>query len=150
MPSSSDISSVLSWQPATPARSTLSIADIPVRRGVEAKPRVIAQEAVAAKRRVQIRDLHHSLHCSIIGTCLTTGELRRLLLRLNMKSAETLDDHGVHQLGVMLAGGASVGAKHLQKALDRKHKLVLNHFAKAKDGGALESLWDEAPWRRRS
>ncbi len=144
MPSSSDISSVLSWQPATPGRSTLSIADIPARRGVEAKPRVIAQEAVAAKRRVQIRDLHHSLHCSIIGTCLTTGELRRLLLRLNMKSAEALDDHGVHQLGVMLAGGPSIGAKHLQKALDRKHKLVLNHFAKAKDSSALESLWDEA------
>src|SRR5262249_33293348 len=95
-------------------------------------------------RRAQIRELHHSLHCSIVGTCLTTGELRRLLLRLNMKSAESLDDHGVHQLGVMLASGPSIGAKHLQKMLDRKHKLTLNHFAKAKDSAALEMLWDEA------
>lgn len=139
MPPSSDMSSVLSWQGATPGKVTVSLADIPA-----AKPRVIAQSAIASKRRAQIRELHHSLHCSIVGTCLTTGELRRLLLRLNMKSAETLDDHGVHQLGVMLASGPSIGAKHLQKRLDRKHKLTLNHFAKAKDSAALEALWDEA------
>ncbi|HZO48406.1 MAG TPA: DUF2325 domain-containing protein [Xanthobacteraceae bacterium] len=142
--SSSDISSVLAWQPAKTAKSALSITDIPVRRGVDAKPRVIAQEVIAAKRRAQIRELHHSLHCSIVGTCLTTGELRRLLLRLNMKSAEALDDHGLHQLGVMLASGPSIGAKQLQKTLDRRHKLALNHFAKAKDSSAVEALWDEA------
>jgi hypothetical protein len=139
MPPSSDMSSVLSWQGATPGKATISLADIPA-----ANPRVIAQSAVASKRRAQIRDLHHSLHCSIVGTCLTTGELRRLLLRLNMQRAETLDDHGVHQLGVMLASGPSIGAKQLQKTLDRKHKLTLNHFAKAKDSAALEALWDEA------
>ena len=105
---------------------------------------MIDPAVVAAKRRAQIRDLHHSLHCSIVGTCLTTGELRRLLIRLNMKSAETLDDHGLHQLGVMLASGPSIGAKQLQKTLDRKHKLALNHFAKAKDSASVEALWDEA------
>src|SRR5262249_42342493 len=111
---------------------------------VPGKTRVIAQEVIASKRRAQIRELHHSLHCSIVGTCLTTSELRRLLLRLNMKSAEGLDDHGVHQLGVMLASGPSVGAKQLQKTLDRKHKLALNQFARAKDSAALEALWDDA------
>lgn len=144
MPSSSDLASVLSWQPAVSGRAALSIADIPAARHNEAKPRVIALSAGTAKRRIQIRDLHHSLHCSIIGTCLTTGELRRLLLHLNMTSAETLDDHGLHQLGVMLASGPAIGAKQLQKALDRKHKLTLNHFAKAKDAAALEAMWDDA------
>lgn len=140
----SDTTSVLSWQPASPPKSALSIADIAGGRGVEPTSRVIAPEVVASKRRAQLRELHHSLHCSIVGTCLTTGELRRLLIRLNMKSAETLDDHGVHQLGVMLASGPSIGAKQLQKTLDRKHKLALNHFAKARDSAALEALWDEA------
>lgn len=138
-PPSSDIASVLSWQPARAGKAAISLTDIR-----EPKPRVIAPSVTAAKRRAQIRELHHSLHCSIVGTCLTTGELRRLLLRLNMESAETLDDHGVHQLGVMLASGPSIGAKQLQKTLDRKHKLALNHFAKAKDSAALEALWDEA------
>src|SRR5262245_16678612 len=139
MPPATDMSSVLSWQGATPGKATISIADIPA-----AKPRVIAPSVIASKRRAQIRELHHSLHCSVVGTCLTTSELRRLLLRLNMKNAETLDDHGVHQLGVMLANGPSIGSKQLQKTLDRKHKLALNHFAKARDSAALEALWDEA------
>jgi hypothetical protein len=142
MPPSSATPSVLSWQPVAPGRAAISVADLPAPR--EAKARVVAPAAIAEKRRAQIRELHHSLHCSIVGTCLTTGDLRRLLLRLNMKSAETLDDHGAHQLGVMLASGPSIGARHLQKALDRKHKLALNHFAKAKDSAALETLWDEA------
>jgi Uncharacterized protein conserved in bacteria (DUF2325) len=144
MSSSPGTLSVLSWQPASPAKPAISIADLPAPRAGKAESRAIAPEVIAEKRRAQIRDLHHSLHCSIVGTCLTTGELRRLLLRLNMKSAETLDDHGVHQLGVMLASGPSIGAKHLQKTLDRKHKLALNHFAKAKDTAALEALWDQA------
>ena len=144
MSSSSDLSSVLSWRPTGPAKSAISIAGIPAAHRGEQKPRVIDPSAIAAKRRAQIREVHHSLHCSIVGTCLTTGELRRLLLRLNMKSAETLDDHGVHQLGIMLASGPSIGARHLQKALDRKHRLALNQFAKAKETVALEALWDDA------
>src|SRR5499426_2464147 len=107
-------------------------------------PRAAARLVAPSRQRTRIWEVHHSLHCSIIGTCLTTGELRRLLLRLNMKSAETLDDHGVHQLGVMLASGPAIGAKHLQKALDRKHKLSLSQFAKAKDAPALEAAWDES------
>ena len=144
MSSSPNLSSVLSWRPTSAVKPALSIADIPPAHHGEQKPRVIDPSAIASKRRAQIREVHHSLHCSIVGTCLTTGELRRLLLRLNMNSAETLDDHGVHQLGVMLASGPSIGAKHLQKALDRKHRLALNQFAKAKDTAALEALWDDA------
>jgi hypothetical protein len=144
MPSSPNLSTVLSWQPAISAKAVMPITDGPVARRDDPKPRVIAQSAVAAKRRIHVRELHPSLHCSIIGTCLTTGELRRLLIRLHMSDAETRDDHGVHQLGVMLASGPAIGAKQLQKALDRKHRLALNQFAKAKDAAALEAIWDEA------
>jgi hypothetical protein len=143
MPSSPDIASVLAWRDAAPIKPALSVADFAVARQDAEKPRVIAQ-AAASKRRIQIRDLHHSLHCSIIGTCLTTGELRRLLIRLEVAGIEAKDDHGVHQLGVMLASGPAIGAKQLQKALDRKHKLALNHFAKVKDAATLEAMWDEA------
>jgi hypothetical protein len=61
-------------------------------------------EARPSKRRTQIWELHASLHCSIIGTCLTPGELRRLLLRLRVAGAETAGDHDAHMLGVLMAG----------------------------------------------
>ncbi len=105
---------------------------------------VTARLAAPSKRRTQIWDLHPSLHCSIIGTCLSSGELRRLLVRLKVQGAETADDHDLHILGVLLAGRSKAGAKHLQKALDRRHQPSLNQFAKAKDTAAVAALWEEA------
>jgi hypothetical protein len=98
----------------------------------------------SSRRRTQIWDLHHSLHCSIIGTCLSSGELRRLLVRLKVEGAEAADDHDLHILGVLLAGRTKAGAKHLQKTLDRRHQPFLNQFAKAKDAAALSALWVDA------
>jgi hypothetical protein len=96
------------------------------------------------RRRTQIWELHHSLHCSIIGTCLSSAELRRLLIRLEVQVAETADDHDLHVLGVLLAGRSKAGAKHLQKTLDRRHQPSLNQFAKAKDAATLSTLWEDA------
>jgi hypothetical protein len=103
-----------------------------------------AKLAATSKRRTQIWDLHQSLHCSIIGTCLSSGELRRLLVRLTVEGAETADDHDLHVLGVLLAGRSKAGAKHLQKTLDRRHQPFLNQFARAKDAAALSALWEDA------
>jgi Uncharacterized protein conserved in bacteria (DUF2325) len=103
-----------------------------------------AKLAPASKRRTQIWELHQSLHCSIIGTCLSSGEMRRLLVRLKVEGAETADDHDLHVLGVLLAGRSKAGAKQLQKTLDRRHQTFLNQFAKAKDAAALSALWEDA------
>jgi hypothetical protein len=111
-------------------------------------PRRPPLEAVEPSRqRTRIWDLHHSLYCSIIGTCLTTAELRAILLRLDDHGAQTADDHGIHQLGVKLVSGPKAGAKHLQKALDRRHKVTLNQCAKAKDAAAVAAFWDDAAKR---
>jgi hypothetical protein len=103
-----------------------------------------ARLAPPSKRRTQIWDLHHSLHCSIIGTCLSSAELRRLLVRLEVRDAATADDHDLHMMGVLLAGRSKAGGKQLQKALDRTHQSAINQFAKAKDAAAVAALWEEA------
>lgn len=100
--------------------------------------------ASAPKVRTRIWEFHNSLHCSVIGTCLTTAELRQVLLRLNVRGAAAASDHSLHQTAVTLAGSVDAGAKHLQKALDRRHRTALNQFAKAKDEPALAALWDDA------
>jgi hypothetical protein len=107
-------------------------------------PTLEAEAIEPTKQRTRIWDLHHSLYCSIIGTCLTTAELRAILLRLDVRGAQGADDHAIHQLGVTLVSGPRAGAKHLQKALDRRHKVALNQCAKAKDAAAVAAFWDEA------
>ena len=98
----------------------------------------------ASKRRTAIWDMHHSVHCSIVGTCLSNAEIRRLLIKLGVHGAESADDHDLHKQGVTLAGKPQSGGKFIQKALDHRHETAIKQFARAKDEGALGQLWDEA------
>ncbi len=110
------------------------------------KSRVSGDEFVPppSKRRTAIWDMHHSMHCSIIGTCLSTGEIRRLLIKLGVPGAESAGDHDLHKQGVTLAGQAQGGGRFIQKALDRRHEAAIRQFAKAQDEGVLRQLWDDA------
>jgi hypothetical protein len=98
----------------------------------------------APKRRTAIWDMHHSVHCSIVGTCLSNTETRRLLIKLDVHGAESANDHDLHKQGVALAGKAAGGGKFIQKALDHRHGAAIRQFAKAKDENALRELWEEA------
>src|SRR5262249_32588744 len=93
-------------------------------------------------RRTRIWEFDASLHCSIVGTCLTTTELRHVLDKL--KIGATASDHELHALGVALAGRRQAGAKFLQKALDRRHRVAVTRYSKAKDLVALAALWAES------
>ena len=97
-----------------------------------------------AKRRTAIYDMHHSVHCSIVGTCLSSAELRRLMVKLGVHGADTAGDHDLHKQGVTLAGRAQGGGKLIQKALDRRHEAAIKQFAKAEDENGLRRLWDDA------
>jgi hypothetical protein len=72
------------------------------------------------------------LHCSIIGTCLSTAELRQIFVKLGRKEATTASEHDLHASGVLLAHQRQQGAKLLHKALDRRHRIWINQFGKAK------------------
>jgi hypothetical protein len=93
-------------------------------------------------RRSRIWELAETLHCSIVGTCLSNAELRHALARLGVNGIEAADDHELHVVGVMLAGRRDAGAKLLQRALDRRHAIAIKQYAKAKDEDALRQLWD--------
>jgi hypothetical protein len=93
-------------------------------------------------RRTRIWEFDASLHCSIVGTCLTTTELRHVLDKL--KIGATASDHELHALGVSLAGRREAGAKFLQKALDRRHRVAVTRYSKAKNLVALAALWAES------
>jgi len=93
-------------------------------------------------RRTRIWEFDAGLHCSIIGTCLTTAELRHVLDKL--KIGAVTSDHEVHTLWVTLAGRREAGSKSLQKALDRRHRTAITRYSKAKDPAALTALWAES------
>jgi hypothetical protein len=101
----------------------------------------------APPRRRKIWDFATNLHCSIIGTCLSTAELRHILIKLGRQVAATASEHDLHASGVVLAGQRHDGAKLLHKALDRRHRVSINRFDKAKTVEEVRGAWKEAVQR---
>jgi hypothetical protein len=96
------------------------------------------------KRRTKIWEIAATLHCSIIGTCLTTGEIRALLRKFGVANTENATDHELHAVAVTAAGKRDALAKHIQKALDQRSRLVINQLRSAKSAEELCRYWDGA------
>jgi hypothetical protein len=97
--------------------------------------------------RRKIWEFDGNLHCSIIGTCLTNAELRQVIVKLGLTEAATAGEHDLHASGVMLAGKHHEGAKLLHKTLDRRHRVAINQFARAKSPTEVRALWQAAVQR---
>jgi Uncharacterized protein conserved in bacteria (DUF2325) len=107
-----------------------------------------AEESTSAPPgRRKIWDFVTHFHCSIIGTCLSTAELRHILIKLGRQEAETASEHDLHASGVLIASQRHEGAKLLHKALDRRHRVSINRFDKAKTTEEVRAAWKEAVQR---
>jgi hypothetical protein len=95
-------------------------------------------------KRRRIWELSGNFHCSIIGTCLTTSELRQILVKMQLPGAHKESDHELHGRAVLVAGQKDHASKLLQKALDRRHRSVINQFGKARNEEELRELWTTA------
>ena len=97
----------------------------------------------APSRRTKIWEFSTNLHCSIIGTCLTTQELRQVLRKLG-KAPEGSTDHELHGIAVTLASRHDEPARRLHKALDHSHKLAISQFDRASTEDEVRVLWRDA------
>ena len=88
-------------------------------------------------------ELPQNLHCSVVGTCLPTPELRKVLGRFSDADLRRMSDLELHEQGVMAAGRHDDAGRALHKALDRRHEAALRKFARA-GAGELRQLWCEA------
>ena len=96
------------------------------------------------RRRARLSELDSHLHCSIIGTCLSTHELRKLVPKFADLDRRDASDLEIHHTAVELAIAGGPGAKALQKLLDERYAGAIRRFAQAADDVELLSLWDDA------
>lgn len=97
-----------------------------------------------ARHRTRLAELDHHLHCSIIGTCLGTHELRKLVPKFTPLDPQRASDLEIHHAAVELAIEGGAGGKALQKALDARYAGALRRFAAARDSEAVLALWNES------
>ena len=96
-----------------------------------------------ARRKIWVLD--RSLHCSIIGTCLSFAELRALSGRLGLPDAASeRSEHELHGLIVGAAGKADAGARLIHKLLDRKFATAIAQFNRASNADDVRRLWRDA------
>lgn len=102
------------------------------------------QVTAARTQRLKTWDLASMFHCSIVGTCLTTAELRQVLAKVGDIDSKTATDHALHSRGVRAAGQREVAGKLLNKALDRRHERVLKQFSKLSTPSEIKAQWNIA------
>jgi hypothetical protein len=104
-------------------------------------PRMIEPMAVEERgsRRTKIWELSSHLHCSIVGTCLSTGELRQVVAKAGL--SDDGSEHDLHSQGVSLAGVRDGRAKLLHKALDRRHRATIARFTRGATVDDVRSIW---------
>nr|WP_246417686.1 DUF2325 domain-containing protein [Methylorubrum thiocyanatum] len=110
------------------------------------RPAPLSPEAVVAAERPRDRiwELAETLHCSIVGTCLSTADGRSLLAKLGIAAARTMSEHRLHGEVVHLARRKDGGGKLLQKMLDRRHEREIRRFDRARTVDDVRALWRES------
>ena len=96
-------------------------------------------------RRRRLWELPNGWQCSVIGTCLRLGDLRRTAVRLGLYvGAETLNDYELHGYFVHDAKIDGRVGRILQKMLESEHEGTVRRFSRCRDVAELGRAWDEA------
>ncbi len=98
-----------------------------------------------AGRRLKLSDLQSGWYCTIVGTCLSMGELRRLADRQGVVfPTPDPTDYEVHTGMIHLASQERAVAKAITKMLDQKHAAAIGRFRRAGSVEDLDTLWRES------
>ncbi len=99
---------------------------------------------VESRRRKRLWDLDNRLHCSVVGTCLTLGDLRRIAARVGISIPRDEEEYAVH--GNFVAAVAKPGpiARVTHKVLDRKYAAAIRRFDKQPDAASVMALWEHS------
>lgn len=97
-----------------------------------------------SKERSKLWDLEDRFHCSVVGTCLSLEELRKLARKLKVPQRIVSNDYQLHSTFVGLIGEHSPEAKLVNKRLDRKYRTNIRQFNVASNTRQLRKLWSEA------
>ena len=82
---------------------------------------LVPGEAPSRQRR-KLWELAPHLYCSIVGTCLSTTELRKVVAKFKGHELKGLSELAIHEEAVKAAAHHDVAGRLLHKALDRRHE----------------------------
>jgi len=94
-------------------------------------------------RGAKLYELDPHLHCSIIGTCLSTTALRKLVPKFCDLDRAKATDLDIHHMAVQLATEGGDGARALHKLLDTVYAPEIKRFRRYETEAEVEAAWAE-------
>lgn len=101
----------------------------------------IGGDAQAARRRIALWEQADSVHCSIVGTCASVADLRRIAKKTGIEVSPDTPDYDVHGHFVRLSTTDCAFSRAFQKLLDGRFEGALRRVGRARNAAELEALW---------
>jgi hypothetical protein len=136
--------STLKFEPTASATRPIPVVVAPPRL-LTRDPEPDAKALMFPKRR-RVWELSRHLHCSIVGTCLSSAELRHVLAKAG-RNVDGMTEHELHGVGVLAAGRNDTEGKLLNKALEKRNRQAVVAFGKATSEPEVLALWRNASQR---
>lgn len=102
------------------------------------------KQKTCSTSRKKLWQLDSSLHCSVIGTCLSMEELIRFRRKFKLDADIASTDYDLHRYFVHTVNNNNYQSKHINKYLEQKYQTTVRQFSKVKSNEQLATLWDEA------
>lgn len=133
-------------------------AALPGMRGIAARPLVytpsvalpagaggVSGEAPSSTARRNIWEVRAASACSIVGTCVTLSELRKIAKKARLvDDPHRLADYDLHGLAVQRTADDNPFARALQKYLDAKFEGLIRKSKPLATDGEFASFWEDA------
>lgn len=100
-------------------------------------------EAVPSGGRLKLWEIGGGFHCSILGTCLATPDLKALARKLRVTPPVHATDYEIHGYFVQQATQEGAVARALQRLLDHRYEGALRQVGRLTDPAALDALWSD-------
>lgn len=96
------------------------------------------------RRRKKLWEMETGFHCSLIGTCASLSELRKILRKTKVVLPRGVAEYQIHGAFVHAAEKPEVHIRCLQKLLERKHHSSIKRFKSARTTEEVGWQWEEA------
>ncbi len=94
-------------------------------------------------RRIKIWELPDT-QCSIVGTCLSLSELRKIARKTGVELRKNVTEYELHGIFVGLCKEECAPSRAVNKLLDKKYERILRKFSLNKTTDELRVLWEES------
>uniref|UniRef100_UPI003BA8D3DA DUF2325 domain-containing protein n=1 Tax=Stappia sp. TaxID=1870903 RepID=UPI003BA8D3DA len=97
----------------------------------------------APRRRIALWEQTDNVHCSIVGTCASVEDLRRVARKVGIDVSPETPDYDVHGHFVRMSTSDNIFSRAFQKLLDQRFEGALRRVARVREPEALTALWQD-------